>query len=68
MRGTSTSGLLLLLIGVLGLSLFLSPSGAWKRTIDWLFSSGATPLPAGGQAAAPVTARPGADRRTTGVV
>jgi hypothetical protein len=59
-RRTSTSGLLLLLIGVLGLSLFLSPDGAWDRAIAWLFSSSDAPPAAG---PAPVTGSTTADRR-----
>ena len=59
---SSTSGLLLLLIGVLGLSLFLQPNGAWDRAIDWLFSPGpaaSAPAPSSTPARAAT-----ADRRT----
>lgn len=62
-RRTSTSGLLLLLIGVLGLSLFLSPGGGWDRAISWLFSSDAAAAPTPAPVRSPATA----DRRVSGV-
>ena len=63
MTGTSASGLLLLLLGVLGLSLFVN------KTLDQTLQALFTPVPLAGNTAAPAsTALPPAGERRAGGV